>query len=320
MHADNLGPPTHSPASLQDEIKKQHVPISLATRLVTLIGISLPLIGVAFAIVIAWGRGVYWTDLGLLLGLYVVTVLGVTVGFHRLFVHRSFETYTWMKFIWAVLGSIAVQGSVFHWVAKHRLHHQFADKDGDPHSPHTQGTGVLGMLKGIWHAHVGWMMSRETMDVTHYVKDLVAVRSLRIADRLFPVWVALSLLIPGIIGGAINRSWEGFATGMLWGGLVRIFLVHHVTWSINSACHLWGSQTYSSNDESRDNLLFGILAFGEGWHNTHHTFPTSARHGLRWWQLDLSYALIRLLAWLRLAWNVKLPSKEAQAARSMVPN
>ncbi len=180
--------------------------------------------------------------------------------------------------------------------------------------------GVRGLIKGIWHSHIGWLLRADKPDVAHYVKDLMTVRSLRIADRLFPLWVVLGLLIPGVIGGLINRSWEGFATGVIWGGLVRIFLVHHVTWSINSACHLWGTRTYACNDESRDNFIFGILAFGEGWHNTHHTFPTSARHGLRWWQLDLSYALIRLLAWLHLAWNVKLPGKEARAARARVLN
>ncbi len=290
----------------------------LLKRLLTLAGILLPLIGVGVAVIAAWGWGIYWTDLGLLIALYVITVLGVTVGFHRLFVHRSFETYTWMKFIWAVLGSIAVQGSVFSWVAKHRRHHQYSDHDGDPHSPHTHGPGVRGLIKGIWHSHIGWLLRADKPDVAHYVKDLMTVRSLRIADRLFPLWVVLGLLIPGVIGGLINRSWEGFATGVIWGGLVRIFLVHHVTWSINSACHLWGTRTYACNDESRDNFIFGILAFGEGWHNTHHTFPTSARHGLRWWQLDLSYALIRLLAWLHLAWNVKLPGKEARAARARV--
>ncbi len=264
----------------------------------------------------AWGRGVNWTDLALLLTFYVITVFGVTVGFHRLFVHRSFETYTWMKFIWAVMGSIAVQGSVFHWVGQHRLHHQFSDRDGDPHSPHTQGMGMMGVIKGLWHAHIGWLFQPRTVDIGHYVKDLKAISSLRVADRLFPLWVALGLILPAIIGGVINRSWEGCLTGFIWGGLVRVFLVHHVTWSVNSACHLWGRRMYANNDESRDNLIFGILAFGEGWHNTHHTFPTSARHGLRWWQLDLSYMLIRVLARMRLAWNIKLPSQGALLARS----
>jgi stearoyl-CoA desaturase (Delta-9 desaturase) len=284
-----------------------------AVRLGTIIVITVPLLGVIAAPFFLWGWGFHWTDLGLLLGLYVFTTIGITVGFHRLFVHRSFETYGWVKFILAVLGSMAVQGSLMDWVAMHRRHHQYSDTPDDPHSPQHEGKGLVGVLLGFWHAHIGWFFQPEPPDLHHYVKDLSASPSLRWASRLFLVWVLLGLAIPAVLGGIITQSWVGVWTGLIWGGLVRIFLVHHVTWSVNSACHLWGFQPYPGHDESRNNIVFGILALGEGWHNTHHAFPTSARHGLRWWQIDMSYWVIRMLAFLGLAWNLKLPSAEAEA-------
>ena len=284
----------------------------LAVRLATLVVILVPMLGVVAAPFFVWGWGFGWTDLGLLVGMYVLTALGITVGFHRLFVHRSFETYTWVKFIFAVLGSMAVQGSLFRWVGRHRRHHQHSDTPHDPHTPHHHGTGVLGLLKGFWHAHMGWFFEADPPDLYRYVADLVGSRTLRVADALFPLWIALGIVLPAVLGGVITQSWRGVWTGLIWGGLVRVFLVHHVTWSVNSACHLWGLQPYGSKDESRNNFLFGVLALGEGWHNTHHAFPTSARHGLRWWQIDMSYWVIRTLELLRLAWNVKLPSQQAQ--------
>ena len=281
-------------------------------RLATLVVILIPLFGVVAAPFFVWGWGFRWTDLGLLLGMYTLTALGITVGFHRLFVHRSFETYMWVKFVFAVLGSMAVQGSLFQWVGRHRRHHQHSDTPEDPHTPHHHGAGVLGLLKGFWHAHIGWFFEADPPDLDRYVKDLAASRTLRVANALFPLWIALGLIVPALLGGLITQSWSGVWTGLVWGGLVRIFLVHHVTWSVNSACHLWGLRPYASEDESRNNFLFGVLALGEGWHNTHHAFPTSARHGLRWWQIDMSYWVIKSLELLRLAGNVKLPSLEAQ--------
>jgi stearoyl-CoA desaturase (delta-9 desaturase) len=288
-------------------------PATRTVRWVTFFAIVVPLLGVIAAPFFLWGWGFHWTDLGLLVGMYFLTALGITVGFHRLFVHRSFETYTWIQFILAVLGSMAVQGPLLNWVAMHRRHHQFSDTPEDPHSPHHEGQGVLGLLRGFWHAHIGWFFEAEPPDLDRYVKDLSAIPALRAASALFLLWVALGLVIPAVVGGLLTQSWVGVWTGLIWGGLVRIFLVHHVTWSVNSACHLWGWRPFRSDDESRNNFLFGVLALGEGWHNTHHAFPTSARHGLRWWQPDASYGVIRLLALLGLAWNLKLPTKEAQA-------
>jgi stearoyl-CoA desaturase (Delta-9 desaturase) len=284
----------------------------LAVRLVVLVVITVPLLGLAAAPVFLWGWGFSWVDFGLLVGMYLLTALGITVGFHRLFTHRSFETYTWVKVVFAALGSMAVQGPMLKWVALHRRHHQHSDTPQDPHSPHHHGRGILGVLRGAWHAHVGWFFDRDPEDLDRYVADLRKSPALRVASGLFLAWVALGLVIPATLGGLVSRSWAGVWTGLIWGGLVRVFLVHHVTWSVNSACHLWGLRPYRSDDLSRDNVVFGVLALGEGWHNTHHAFPTSARHGLRWWQADASYWVIRGLALLRLAWDVRVPGKDTQ--------
>lgn len=289
--------------------------ISTGVRVANLVAVIVPFAALVLAIVSLWGRGFSWIDFGLLTSMYVLTVLGITVGFHRLFTHRAFETSSVVEVILGVLGSMAVQGRLFTWVAMHRRHHQHSDEINDPHSPHHEGEGVWGVLHGIWHSHIGWLFRPKPLDLPRYVKDLEQNRALRIVNRLFFVWVAAGLLIPAAIGGLLTQTWAGAFWGFIWGGLVRVLLVHHVTWSINSVCHLWGRRPYQSGDESRNNFLFGVLAFGEGWHNTHHAFPTSARHGLRWWQPDVSYWVIRALAALGLAWNVKLPSLKAQIAR-----
>jgi stearoyl-CoA desaturase (Delta-9 desaturase) len=285
---------------------------TVTVRILTLLVILLPLGGMIAAPFLLWGWGFSWVDLGLLLGMYLLSAVGITVGYHRLLTHRSFETNPTVKFILAVLGSMAVEGSVFKWVGLHRLHHRYSDTHEDPHSPHHHGSGVWGVLRGAWHAHIGWFFLAPPPGRDDCVKDLERSRSLRIASALWPVWILLGLLIPTILGGLIQMSWLGALTGLVWGGLIRIFLVHHVTWSINSACHLWGGREYESPDQSRDNLVFGLLALGEGWHHTHHAFPTSARHGLRWWQIDASYWLIRSMERVGLAWNVRVPSWEAQ--------
>lgn len=211
-------------------------------RLVTLLTIIVSLGAVIATPFFVWGWGFRRTDLALLLGMYVLSGLGITVGFHRLFVHRSFETYLWAKIILSVLGSMAAQGPLFQWVGTHRRHHRYSDTSDDPHSPHHHGEGVSGVLKGFWHSHIGWFLEKDPPDLDRYVKDLRANAALRVVDSLFPLWVVLRLAIPAVIGGVLTLSWGGVWTGLIWGGLVRIFLVHHVTWSINSACHLWGSQ------------------------------------------------------------------------------
>jgi stearoyl-CoA desaturase (Delta-9 desaturase) len=234
-----------------------------------------------------------------------LTALGITVGYHRLFTHRSFETNRTVQFVLAILGSMAVEGPLLKWVAVHRRHHQYSDTLDDPHSPHKEGDGLFALMRGLWHAHVGWFFQPDAPDLPHYVKDLNQSGVLRTVSCLFPLWVILGVIIPAALGGLLTGTWIGALTGLLWGGLARIFLVHHVTWSINSICHLWGSQPFRTGDDSRNNFVFGVLGFGEGWHNNHHAFPTSARFGLRWWQIDLGYWFICALAVLGLATRVR---------------
>lgn len=307
---------TRTDSRSQEEAATRPPPrASVAGRLTTLGAVVVPLMGLAAAVALTWGWGFRWVDLGLLVGMYLLTAFGITVGFHRLFTHRSFDTNPVVKFVLAAVGSMAVQASLFSWVAHHRIHHKHSDMPDDPHTPHHKGAGLLGWLRGFWHAHLGWAFTPDADGLSNYVKDLNKSPSLRLASRLFPAWVALGLLLPGVVGGLVSGTWGGALLGLIWGGLVRILLVHHVTWSINSVCHLWGQRPYDSGDESRDNVVFGVLAMGEGWHNGHHAFPTSARHGLSWWKIDVSYYFIRLLALCRLAWDVRLPSPEALASR-----
>jgi stearoyl-CoA desaturase (delta-9 desaturase) len=286
----------------------------MLTRIGTLVVVIVPFVGLLAAIVSLWGWGLSGLELGLFFGMYLVTVLGVTVGYHRLFTHRSFETNRAVQFILGILGSMAVQGSLFQWVALHRQHHQHSDGHDDPHSPHHHGTGLRGMLRGLWHAHIGWFFQSTQPDFARYVKDLRQSRLLRSVSALFPVWVLVGLLVPTLLGVLLLGGWMGALLGFVWGGLVRIFFVHHVTWSVNSVCHVWGKQPFKGHDQSRNNVVFGVLALGEGWHNNHHAFPTSARHGFRWWQLDVSYWVICALAACGLAWNIKAPTPAVLAA------
>ncbi len=289
-------------------------PISAAQRIATLLTVILPMLSVIVAIYGFWGWGFSWVDLGLLISMYAATGLGVTLGFHRLFTHRSFEAVRPLKLLLAILGSMSVEGSVFHWVAMHRRHHQHSDQADDPHSPHRFGNTFFGVIGGWWHSHVGWLFTPDPPNLERYVGDLKKDAGLVRIDRLFVLWVLLGLAIPAIVGGLLTWSWWGVLLGFLWGGLVRIFVVHHVTWSINSVCHMWGQRPYRSRDESRNNVIFGFLSFGEGWHNNHHAFPTSARHGLHWWQLDITWIVIRVLQVCGLIWRVRVPTPETLAA------
>lgn len=280
----------------------------------TFVGVTVPLLGLVAAILLLWGRGFGWVDLGLLVGMYLLTMIGVTVGFHRLFTHRSFQTTRTIQCVLGVLGSMTFQGPLLPWVGRHRLHHQYSDKDGDPHSPYPHRPGLWGLFRGFWHAHIGWAFAPMPDDLDRYAGDLQRSPMLRLVSALFPLWALLGVLIPAAIGFGFG-GWTGALAGFIWGGLVRILLGHHVTWSVNSVCHLWGTRPYVSGDESRNNAVIGVLALGEGWHNNHHAFPSSARHGLQWWQLDIAYWVIRGLVFCRLAWRVRLPAEAELAAR-----
>jgi len=290
---------------------------SRAQQAATLLVVLIPFGGLIAAIIYAWGWGITPLDLSLLLGMYLLTGLGVTVGFHRLFAHRSFVAARPVELLLAVLGSMSAEGPLLKWVAVHRRHHQYSDGENDPHSPHRYGGGLFGVLAGFWHAHMGWMFRADADNLDRYVRDLESDRALRTISRLFLLWVIIGLLLPAAVGGVITGTWTGAWLGLLWGGLVRTFIVHHLTWSINSVCHLWGRRDFRSRDESRNNVICGVLGFGEGWHNNHHAFPASARHGLWWWQVDVSYLVIQALRALGLARHVRKPTREAIAARQI---
>jgi stearoyl-CoA desaturase (delta-9 desaturase) len=258
-----------------------------------------------------------WHDLVVLAITYTLSGLGVTVGFHRLFTHRSFKTTRAVRAVLAVLGSTSVEGPVIEWVATHRKHHNFSDQPGDPHSPHVdQAAGWRGALRGLLHAHVGWMFRGKDMaNPARYAKDLLADRDLRVISRLFPLWALVGLLVPFGLGMALTGSLVGGLTGLLWGGVVRVMLLHHATFCINSLCHFFGRRPFPTGDESRNLAWLAPFAFGEAWHNNHHAFPTSARHGLGRWQFDPSAWLINGLERCHLAWDVVRVSAVRQQAK-----
>jgi stearoyl-CoA desaturase (delta-9 desaturase) len=291
--------------------------MSRTHKVINLVGIGVPFIGLALAVGLLWDRMVGPSELAILLVGYLLTGVGITVGYHRLFTHRSFETYRSVRYAFAVLGQMAVEGDVVTWVADHRKHHQFSDQEGDPHSPHAGfGDGVAQAIKGLWHAHTGWMFSAAgRADSSRYAKDLVQDKGLRVIAKLFLPMVLFSLLVPALVGWALLGSWYGFVSGLVWGGAVRIFLLHHVTFSINSICHFWGRRRFASRDESRNVWWLSWLSFGESWHNNHHAFPSSAFHGLRRLELDPGGLVIWTLEKCGLAWQVVRVAPEKQRAK-----
>jgi stearoyl-CoA desaturase (delta-9 desaturase) len=296
-----------------------HEKLGLVTRVertANLAGVVLPFIGTLAAIVLLWNRAVDLTDLVILVVMYLITAVGITVGFHRLLTHRAFASYPWVERTFAVLGSLSVQGSVMDWVADHRKHHAHTDREGDPHSPHVgHGSG----LPGLWHAHVGWLLETQGQaDWKKYAAELYEDPAMRAIGRSFPLLAVLSLLIPTVAGWALHDfTAAGALRGLVWGGLVRIFFVHHVTWSVNSVCHFFGSRRFDLEDHSTNVGWLAVLSLGESWHHNHHAFPRSAYHGLRWWEIDVSGLIIAGMQRVGLAWNVVRISPERQRARAV---
>jgi stearoyl-CoA desaturase (Delta-9 desaturase) len=291
--------------------------LSRTEKAATLAGVIVPAFGVVAAVVLLWRRWVDSFDLALLATLCMASAVGVTVGFHRLLTHRSFQTYRWIERLFAVIGSLAVEGSVLDWVADHRKHHAHTDVEGDPHSPHVgHGSG----LKGLWYAHLGWLVETQGQaDWKQYAPDLYEDRAMRRIGRHFPQLVAVSLLVPTGIGFvAHGLTLGGAVRRLVWGGVLRIFLVHHVTWSVHSVCHFFGSRRFEVEDRSTNVTWLAIPSLGESWHHNHHAFPRSARHGLRWWEIDPSGLIIVVLERLHLAWNVVRIPPERQAARELM--
>jgi stearoyl-CoA desaturase (delta-9 desaturase) len=270
-------------------------------RVFLLVMVITPFAGTIFAIWLLWQRLVNWNDIAILGGMYFFTALGITIGYHRMLTHRSFETHPVVRFLFLMFGSMAVEGPALDWASIHIKHHANTDEEDDPHSP----------LHGFFHAHMGWFLTLYHAEPETYGKWLLKDRLVVFMSKTFFLWGALGLIIPYLLGG-----WQG----LLWGGLVRMFLTHHVTWSVNSVCHTFGRRMFDTNDQSKNQWLVGLLAFGEGWHNNHHAFPRSAFHGMRWWQFDLSAYIIRLLEWTGLASNVcRIPVENMQTRLARRP-
>ena len=277
--------------------------------------IGVPFAALAAAVPVLWGWGLTWTDLIIAVVMYAISGHGVTVGFHRLFTHSSFKAKKALRVALAIAGSLAVQGPVIRWVADHRKHHRYSDRDGDPHSPWRYGETVPALMKGLWHAHIGWLYNAEQTSQQQYAPDLLKDRAIVRVSLAFPYLVLVSLLLPATVGGLVTWSWKGALTAFFWGSLVRIALLHHTTWSINSICHAVGERPFRSRDKSGNVWWLAVLSMGESWHNLHHSDPTSARHGVLRGQIDSSARIIWLFekfGWVR---DVRWPSRERIAMK-----
>ncbi|MFC5993127.1 acyl-CoA desaturase [Pseudonocardia hispaniensis] len=267
-----------------------------------------PLLALLAAVPFAWGWGLTWTDVAIAAVFYVISGLGITVGYHRYFTHGSFKTGRPLRIVLAIAGSLALQGPVHVWVADHRRHHAFSDKEGDPHSPWLFGTGPAALVKGFWHAHMGWLFDRSKTNAKRFTPDLLADKDIRRIDALFTLWGSATLLLPALLGGLLTWSWWGAVTALFWAGLVRVGLLHHITWSINSICHMWGNTPFAARDRSTNVWALAIASFGESWHNLHHADPTCARHGVKRGQIDISARLIWIFEKLGWAHSVRWPT------------
>lgn len=292
--------------------------MSRVEKVANLGAVVVPFLATLLAVVFLWNDLVGPADLAIAAAMYLLTAIGITVGFHRLLTHRSFQTPKSVEYAFAVLGSMAVQGPVISWVADHRKHHAHTDAEGDPHSPHVGHEGGLrGVVAGLWHAHAGWLMSTQgRADWKRYAPDLYEDPGMRAIGRNFVPLVVVSLLLPGLLGYLATDSPAGAATALLWGGLVRIFFVHHVTWSVNSVCHFFGSRRFDTEDRSTNVFWLALPSLGESWHHNHHAFPRSAVHGLRRWEIDPSALIIGAMERVGLARNVVRISASRQAERA----
>ena len=272
--------------------------------------IAIPFLAILAAIPVAWNRGLGWHDMVIATVMYAVAGHGITVGFHRLFTHGSFKANRWLRIALAVAGSLAIEGPVIRWVADHRRHHAFSDRQGDPHSPWRYGETVPALMRGLWWAHIGWLFDVEQTSRAKYAPDLMADKDMRRVHGAFPALIAVSVLTPAVIGGLWSMSWQGAATAFFWGSLVRIGLLHHVTWSINSICHAIGERPFASRDKSANVWWLAVLSMGESWHNLHHADPTCARHGVDRRQLDSTARTIWVFERLGWASDVRWPRPE----------
>jgi stearoyl-CoA desaturase (delta-9 desaturase) len=277
--------------------------------------VILPFLAILAAVPFAWGWGLGWVDIGLAAGFYVVSSLGVTVGYHRYFTHGSFKAKRPLRIALALAGSLASQGSVVTWVADHRRHHAFSDREGDPHSPWLFGTTPLAIARGFWHAHMGWLFGRDRTNAERFAPDLLADKDIQLVDRLFIPMTVLTLGLPAVLGGLITMSWWGALSALFWAGFVRVGFLHHITWSVNSICHMIGDRPFVSRDKAANFWPLAILSMGESWHNSHHADPTGARHGVMRGQVDISARVIWIFEKFGWASAVRWPRPERLAAK-----
>jgi stearoyl-CoA desaturase (Delta-9 desaturase) len=287
-------------------------------QLLVVLFVALPTLALIVAVPFAWGWGLTWTDIGLALSFYFFCGLGVTTGFHRCFTHRAFKANRALRVALAVAGSMAFQGSIITWVADHRRHHAFTDKEGDPHSPWLFGTSAIAVAKGFWHAHLGWLFTRDQTNASRFAPDLLADPDIRRVNQQSVGWSTLSLTMPVALGGLISWSWWGALTAFFWAGLVRIAALHHVTWSTNSICHMIGNRPFTQRDRSTNFWPLAVLSMGESWHNLHHADPTCARHGVGRGQLDMTARLIWIFEKLGWAYDVHWPTARRLARLTVV--
>jgi stearoyl-CoA desaturase (delta-9 desaturase) len=277
--------------------------------------IVVPVLAVLSAGFVLWGSGLSWVDVTLAVVFYAISGHGITVGFHRYFTHGSFKANRPLRIALAIAGSMAIQGPVTRWVADHRRHHAFSDEEGDPHSPWRYGESFRGLTKGLFHAHIGWLFDVEQTDQKRFAPDLLADKDIAKVAKYFPAIVTFSLLAPAVLGGLITMSWMGALTAYFWASIIRIGLLHHVTWSINSICHTWGDRPFVTKDRAVNVWWLAVISMGESWHNLHHADPTCARHGVDKGQLDSSARVIKAFEKLGWAHDVRWPKAERLAAR-----
>ena len=293
-----------------DILKKYQLIHALAINII-------PLIGTLIAIVVAIQDSVALLDIELLISFYILTMIGITVGYHRCFAHNTFKTNTAINVILIILGSMAAQGPLIYWVSNHRRHHQYSDRNGDPHSPYIKDGKSLNQLQGLYHAQIGWTYSHEMTNTVLFAKDLIRDSIISKINKLYYLWVLLGLLIPPLLGLIITGTLKGAITAFLWGSCIRLFVSIHITNSINSITHLYGTRPFNTKEKSTNNIWLALPTLGEAWHNNHHAFPNSAKFGLFWWQLDLGYYCIRFLELIGLAWNVKSPTQKMIEAKKI---
>lgn len=287
-------------------LKVQRFHALVITNILPTAGFIASIVGIFY-----WGIG--WVEITSLFVMYLLTMIGAEIGFHRQFTHRSFKTTKTIEVILAILGSMCAQGPFIYWVANHRRHHRHSDLAGDPHSPHLHhdhGKGFWGTVRGLWYSHIEWQFTHEAPNTAKFAKDLLKDPLLRKVNNMYYIWLILGIAIPTLFGGLAMMSWKGALLGLLWGGLTRAFLVNHAIQGLNSICHVFGGQLFETREHSRNNILFTIPTLGQGWHNNHHAFPYSGIMGYRWYQIDPSAWILRLFEKMNLVWDIKMPTKQ----------